>query len=174
MLNDDMTKLRACVVEARIDLIIDDDTAADTCAERDHDGLCIALCSACDRLALCSSVCVVVNDHTRNTRILRKELRNREINERKIVGIYDYARIAVRRTGCCDTDICNILLCKRSLVDQAQAKVCHVARDLLCGTVCVCGGRCLTDDLVCIIDDTCGNVRTAKVNTDRIHSSFSF
>ena len=76
-----MTEFRTCMVEAGVDLIVDDDTAADTGAERDHNGVCVALCCTCDCFALCSSVCVVFDEDAFDTDILLEQISDREIEE---------------------------------------------------------------------------------------------
>ena len=58
-----MTKLTAAEVKTCVNLTVNDDTAAYTCAERDNDYVLIALACTVYNLAVCGNVSVVFNEN---------------------------------------------------------------------------------------------------------------
>ena len=59
--DNDVAELGACIVESAVDFTVDDDTAANACAEGDHYRILGALCSTCNCLAESGGVCIVVD-----------------------------------------------------------------------------------------------------------------
>ena len=103
-LNDDVAQLAACIVEARNDLASKDDTAANTRAEGDHDGIGGALGGARDGLAPSGGVGIVLYEDRGNGEARLDGLADVELIEGgNVAAVLDHTRVVVGDAGGGDT-----------------------------------------------------------------------
>ena len=97
-----MPELGTRAVEARVDLIVYDNSASDSRAESDHHRIVSPLGSAGDRFAPCGGVSVVFDTDILDSRRLTYHVGYRKVTEGEIARIpYDSGR-AFRNAGCSD------------------------------------------------------------------------
>ena len=168
-----MAKLSTCEVEAGVNLIVDDDTAANTSTECDHNGVLGALSNTCNGLSLSSSISIVFDENSLVCTESCGELGLHIIvAEGEIVCVNDLTGFAVCSTGSCDTDRADIVHSKACLVNDLSAKSGNISSDIVSASVRrnVSGSGALLDYFIIFIDDTSCNVSTAEVDADVEHS----
>ena len=170
MLNHHVPKLCPGIVEAGIYLMVNNNTAADTGAKRDHHGICNALGAPGNRFAFCSRICVIFNQNAGNADRLLQLFRNRIITERQVAGIFHAARIAVCNARGSNADICKIRGAQPLLSKKSLAKLCHILYDFPRCALRPRGNRSFSDDFNPVIDKTRCDVCSSKINSDVVHS----
>ena len=165
-----MAKLSAREVESGVNLAVNDDAAAQTRAERDHDGILSSLSNARESLSLSSSVSVVFDIHLLAVEESGELSGDGVVSEGDVVGVFDDTSVAVSRTGSSDSGIGDIVEGKTAFGDELSAKSAHVFDDRIAASFGFSGGTAFFYDFVIFVYDTYSDISAAEVHADIVHS----
>ena len=169
-----MTQLAAGIVEARNDLAAEDDTAAHTRAEGNHDGIGGTLGGTRDGLAPSGGVGIVLHEDLLYGEACLDGLADVALVQGgDVAAVFDNAIIMVGDAGGGDAHRLDLGGVNACLLTDGVADGGHVGGDLGGGALGTRGDAGLADDLKLLIDDTRGDVGAAQVDTDAIHSVVS-
>ena len=167
--DDHVTQLRAREVGAAVNLAVDDDAAADACAEGDGNGVLRALCGACEVLSQSRRVRVILDEHL-FAEALVHHLGDLPVVEVKVRGILDDAGLRVHRAGNADTDALHLVHGDARLLARLHRDLRHAVADIALGTGHIGLAGRLGDNLVVFVHHTRDDVGTAEVDSESIHN----
>ena len=166
-----MAQFRSREIESGVDLPVQDDAAAHAGTQRDHHRVAAALGGAGHCLRLGGGVGIVLDVHLdaaqKGTQLLAHGIHI----EGKIVGVLNDAAVAVGGAGGGHAGKFNVCLIQPHFSHKLQAQGGNVRRDLVCFPLCAGGNTFFFNDAVIRIHDTYGDVGSAQIDADRIHSA---
>ena len=156
-------------IESRINFVVYDYSAADSSAQRDHHGVFRAFRGSCDRFGESCGVGVVFDVYCFHSEIFLEDVRNREIDEVEVVGVFNDAFFAVGGTGSCDAGIFDLIDSQSLCVKKFLAEIRHVANDRAAFTFCSGRNAVLDQDVLVFVDDSDSYIRSAEIDSEIIH-----
>ena len=170
LFDHDVTQFRTCEVEAGVKLAVDDDTAAEPGAQGDHHGNGSACCNACHCFCLGCCVCVVFNVNRLAVHQSGQIGSQRILQEGNVVGVFHHTGHIVCGTGSRHTDESDLVHPDPHFFHELTGQLCHIRNNGIGTPFGLCGYAALLHDFEFFVYKTDGNIGTAKVNADSIHS----
>ena len=164
-----MTELARSEIEAGVDLAVDDDTATDAGAERDHDAVLRSACRSGECLCEGGGVGVVLDVDLRHGEVTHELAPDLKMTERQVAGIFDDGGFPVAYPGGGDACIGDLGKRDARFGEEIPGELRHVGDDRFCTALGQGRHAPFPDDLHGFIHDTDGNVGAAEVNSDIIH-----
>ena len=172
-----MPQLRAREVEAGIDLAVDDDTAAETGPEGDHDRIFCASRRSGDGFRLGGGVGVVLRVNGDAPEQRGQIVRQRIIEKRDIVSVNHHSAHVVDGPGGRHARPADVRGGDAEIRHKGLGDRRHVGDDGVRASLGFGGGARFLYDGVVFVNDSDGDVRAAQVYSDIIHTgdrSFPF
>ena len=167
-----MAHFCACRILTFIYFSVDNDTAADTGTESDHNCVLITLSSAGENFAEGSYVCIVTDINGLIYVLLKNSLHGNVTAVCKVVCILKNAVFSIEGSGRTDTDALNLVERNVILFEKRKSAVSHILDYLFERTFCHGLYRFFRDDLTLVSYDTDSDISTAEVITNIIHLEF--
>ena len=168
LFDDHVTKLSTAVCTAGENGTVEDDAAANACAEGDHDGGFCALCRTCDRFAEGSKVCIVTDLYHfgRDLHLFGIEINEREIIKFDVVCVFHDACVGVYGAGASNACAEEVSLFKAAFRNELFGELCHIVNDGLGSSLCKSGYRAFFQDFEVFVKNTDGDIGTAEIHAD--------